>query len=283
MPSLLKSLRIVLAVIASLVLFSRAQAQSQSGNNDGDVINWWYSATFGTGVYTSGSRSVAVLQVPFAHALKNVDEDNYGLKFKVSTTLGFYDYSVGSAINGNIPDRISTFSVLPGFEWELPMSQRWVLRPFADAGFGQELTGHQSASIFDFGVKSRFLLAQNRGVEFVLVNALTSAGYRQSGESTNTFGYFATGLDITIPTDRSAFGRPLYFGFTPVYFYYFNKFSLAEFNDRQNRIREEFELAMSVVTRKPWSLSFFDFDRVGLAIRSSGDVVGVSLFTSLPF
>jgi hypothetical protein len=276
-------LRILLVVITSLVLVSPADAQIQSGNNNADVINWWYSATFGTGVYTSGSRSVAVLQLPFSHSLKSVDEDNYGLKFKVATTLGFYDYNVGSALNGNIPDRLSTFSVLPGFELELPMTQRWVLRPFADAGFGQELSGHESAWIFDFGVRSRFLLAQNRGVDFVLVNSLTSAGYRPRGESTNTFGYFATGVDITIPTERSAFGRQLYFGFTPVYFYYFNKFSLAEFNDRQNRIREEFELALSVVTRKPWSLSFLDFDRLGFAIRSSGDVIGVSVFTSLPF
>jgi hypothetical protein len=280
---LLKLLHILVAVIALCAYVSPAQAQSQSGNANPGVINWWHSATFGTGVYASGSRSVTVLQLPFSHSINSVDENGYGLKFKVATTFGFYDYNVGSAFNGNIPDRISTFSVLPGFEWELPMSKRWVLRPFADAGFGQELTGRQSAWIFDFGVKSRFLLANNNGVEFVLVNSLTSAGYRQRSEPTNTFGYFATGVDITIPTERSAFGRPLYFGFTPVYFYYFNKFSLAEFNDRQNRIGEEFELALSVVTRKPWSLSFLDFDRIGLAIRSSGDVIGVSLFTSLPF
>lgn len=280
---MLMLVRILLAMSVSVLLGSPAQAQSQSANSNASVINWWYSATFGTGVYTSGSRSVAVLQVPFSHSLNTVDEYGYGLKFKVATTAGFYDYSVGSALNGNIPDRISTFSVLPGFEWELPITQRWVLRPFADAGYGQELTGHQSASIWDFGVKSRFLLAQNGGVDFVLINSLTSAGYRQSGQSTNTFGYFATGVDMTIPTERNAFGRPLYFGFTPVYFYYFNKFSLAEFNDRQNRIREEFELALSVVPRKPWSLTLFDIERVGLAIRSSGDVVGVSLFTSLPF
>jgi len=280
---LLTLLRILLGLMTSLVVVSPADAQIQPGNNNGDVINWWYSATFGTGVYASGSRSVAVLQLPLSHSLKILDEDGYGFKFKVATSFGFYDYNVGSALNGNIPDRLSTFSVLPGLEWELPITQRWALRPFADAGFGQELSGHESAWIFDFGVKSRFLLAQNRGVDFVLVNSLTSAGYRPGGESTNTFGYFATGVDITIPTKRSAFGRLLYFGFTPVYFYYFNKFSLAEFNDRQNRIREEFELALSVVTRKPWSLSFLDFDRVGLAIRSSGDVIGVSLFTSLPF
>ena len=42
-------------------------------------------------------------------------------------------------------------------------------------------------------------------------------------------------------------------------------------------------MAVSLVARKPWSLKYFDVDRVGIAIRSSGDVTGVTLFTSLPF
>jgi hypothetical protein len=278
-------LRIGVALVAPLVLSSIALAQTPTPSavrDPGDLINWYYAATFGTGVYTAGDRSVSVLQVPFSRSLYEA-EDGSRLSFKVSTTLGFYDYNVDSVFSGNIPDRISTFSVLPGLEWQVPLSPIWTVRPFVDGGFGQELTGHESAWIFDFGVKSRFLIAQDRGVEFAVVNSLTSAGYRQRGGKTNTFGYLATGLDITIPTERSAFGREVFIGFTPIYFYYFNRFNFSEFNDPQNRIREEFELAVSVVTRKPWSLKFFNVERVGLAIRSSGDVTGISLFTSLPF
>ena len=278
-------LRHVVIAVASLVLGSVAQAQSQRAtvSDRGDLINWYYAATFGTGIYTAGDRSVSVLQLPFSRALLSVDDDGFGLKFKVSTTLGFYGYNVDTVVNGNVPSRISTFSVLPGVEWEFPLSQRWTLRPFADAGYGQELTGGESAWIYDFGVKSRYALGEDHGVEFALVNSLTSAAYRQRGGPTNTFGYLATGLDITIPTRASAFGRQLYLGFTPVYFYYFNRISFAEFNNPQNRIRDEFELAVSVVTHKPWKLKFLEVDRIGVAIRSSGDVTGVSLFTSLPF
>ncbi len=271
--------------VAFLIVFSStpAHAQSAAELDRGDLINWYYAATFGTGVYTAGDRSVSVLQLPYAVGLKNVDEHGFGLKFKVSTTLGFYDYNVDSVLGGDVPNRISTLSVLPGIEFEVPMSQRWTLRPYVDAGYGRELTGAEAAWIYDFGVKSRFLLAKNRGVEFALVNSLTTAGYRQRGAHTKPFGYLATGLDITIPTGRTLFGRPVDIGFTPIYFYYFNRFSLTQFDDSQNRIREEVELAVSLTSRKPWSLRFFEVDRVGLAIRSTGDVFGVSLFTSLPF
>ena len=278
-------LRCAVAAISSLILLSsaRAQLQPRTANDRQELINWYYGATFGTGIYTAGDRSVSVLQVPFSRALKTVADDGSGLSFKLSTTLGFYDYSVDTVFNGSIPHRISTLSVLPGLEWELPLNWRWTVRPYVDAGYGQELAGRESAWIYDFGVKSRILIAQDKGVEFALVNSLTSAGYRPRGGPTRPFGYLATGLDMTIPTERSLFGRTVYIGFTPIYFYYFSHLSFAEFNNRENLIREEFELAVSIVTRKPWSLKFFDFDRVGLAIRSSGDITGVSLFTSLPF
>jgi hypothetical protein len=274
-----------IVALASLLVLSPVLAQSQPAtvHDRQDLINWYYSATFGTGVYTAGDRSVSVLQLPYSRDLKTVADDGTGLRFKVSTTFGFYDYSISGSISNDIPHRISTLSVMPGLEWEVPLSARWTVRPYVDAGFGQELAGRESAWIYDFGVKSRIFIAQDKGVEFALINSLTSAGYRPRGGPTSPFGYVATGLDVTIPTNDSLFGRPVYIGVTPVYLYYFNHLSFAEFDNPRNRIREEVELAISIVTRKPWSLKFFDFDRVGLAIHSSGDVTGVSLFTSLPF
>lgn len=276
---------ITFSAIAGLLLAQAAYAQSQSVRtaDPQDFINWYYAATFGTGIYTAGDRTVSVLQLPFSRALKNVAEDGSGLKFKVSTTLGFYDYNVDSVVRGNVPDRISTLSVLPGLEWALPMNPRWTLRPYVDAGFGQEIAGRESAWIYDFGVKSRVLLARDQGVEFALVNSLTSAGYRPRGGPTHPFGYLATGLDITIPTERTLFGRTVYVGFTPIYYYYFSQINFAELGDPDSRIGEGVELAVSIVTRNPWSLKLFEVDRIGLAIRSTGDVTGVSLFTSLPF
>lgn len=86
-----------------------------------------------------------------------------------------------------------------------------------------------------------------------------------------------------IPTERTLFGQEVFIGFTPVYFFYFNRLRISEFTDRSNGIRDEFQLALSLVASKPWSLKFFHVDRIGLSLRSSGDVTGVSLFTSLPF
>jgi hypothetical protein len=273
------------AGIAWVLLSSAAQAQVQTATvrERQDLINWYYAATFGTGVYTAGDRSVSVFQLPFSHALQTIDEDGIGLRFKLATTFGFYDYDIDNVLSAQIPDRLSTFSILPGVEWEIPLNRRWTIRPYLDAGYGREIAGNQSALIYDFGVKSRVLIARDHGVEFALVNSLTSAGYRPSGGSNKPFGYLASGVDITIPTERTLFGQDVSIGFTPVYYYYFSRLRFSEFSDPNNSLREEFQLALSIVASKPWSLRLFEVDRIGLSLRSSGNVTGVSLFTSLPF
>jgi len=282
---LFKLLRCAVAGIAWVLLSSAAQAQVQPAavQDRQDLINWYYAATFGTGVYTSGDRSVSVIQLPISHALQTVEEDGIGLRFKLATTFGVYDYDFDSVLSGQLPDRLSTFSILPGLEWEVPINERWTIRPYFDVGYGRELSGSTSALIYDYGVKSRFRIARHHGVEFSLVNSLTAAGYQPSGEPNKPFGYFASGLDITIPTEQRLFGQEVSIGFTPVYYYYFHRLRFSEFNDPNNSIREEFQLALSIVATKPWSLKLFEVDRIGLSLRSSGNVTGVSLFTSLPF
>ena len=256
---------------------TRAQQDQQN------LINWYYSATFGTGVYTSGDRTVAVIQLPISRVLRPIGEDDYGLSLKIPVTFGFYDYSFDDAFTGDVPNRVSTVSVMPGLEWEIPYTRRWTLKPYFSAGFGRELDGKDSAFIYDFGVKSRFVLGEDEGVEFALVNSLTSAGYRPRSGPAQPFGVFVVGLDMVIPTNKVLFGRDAFIGFTPIYYYYFSEIKLVNFDNEDNRLREQFEIALSIMSRKPWTLKYFDIDRVGLAIRSSGNFTGVSLFTSLPF
>ena len=172
---------------------------------------------------------------------------------------------------------------MPGLEWEMPLTKRWTLKPYFSGGAGHELDGKESALIYDFGIKSRFLLGVDEGVEFALVNSLTAAGYKPRGGEAQPFGVFVVGFDLVIPTNKVLFDRDAFIGFTPIYYYYFKEIKLDQFDNDDNRLREQFEIAVSIMSRKPWTLKYFDVDRVGLALRSSSGVTGVSLFTSLPF
>ena len=133
------------------------------------------------------------------------------------------------------------------------------------------------------GLRSRFLIGEDKGVEFALVNRLAVAGYDAHDGSRQPLGYLAIGLDIVVPTQAEVLGRPVIFGITPAYYYYFRRIHYAELNDPDNSIGEEFELALSVLTRRPFSIAGIEVDRIGIAVSTGDGVTGYRLFTSLPF
>ncbi len=274
-----------LGLAAALALWPAAgQAQILGAQDPANVVDWYYAPIFGTGIYASGSRSVAVLQLQFPHVIREPSDEQWGLKFTLPVSIGFYDYDLGKALAQGLPSGVSTLSIVPQLEWEWPASERWTLKPYVAVGAGFELSGDEKATIYDFGIRSRFLLSRNaRGREVALLNRLTSAGYRVSGASTNTLGFLATALDIQFPTGWTLAGRSLRFSFTPTHWYYFGKLDFPQFNNRDNRLREEFELAFSFSSDKPLPIRWLPIDRVGIALRKGGGVTGLRIFTSLPF
>lgn len=248
-----------------------------------NVVDWYYAPIFGTGIYASGSRSVAVIQLQFPHVLRETTDEQWGIKFTLPVSVGFYDYDLSKAVDQGLPSGVSTLSVVPQIEWEIPATRRWTLKPYVAAGIGTELSGDEKATIYDLGVRSRFLLAAERGTEVALLNRLTTAGYRVSGGSTNTLGFLATALDFQFETGLRLEGEALRFSFTPTHYYYFGRLDFPQFNNRENRLREEFELAFSLSTREPLPIPYLSIDRLGVALRQGGGVTGVRIFTSLPF
>lgn len=279
------SVRIFLFCLLIVVLgVPAARAQTPRFVQDrGELINWYYAATFGTGVYTSGDRTVAVLQLPLSHTLREPEEDRWGLRITLPVSVGFYDYHFDDFFDQGFPETLNTMSFVPGIELEKQLTRRWRLRPYASAGAGWALDGAEHAWIYDVGLRSRFLLGEDKGVEFTLVNRLSLAGYDADEGARQPLSYFAIGLDITVPTEIEFRGRNLVFGMTPAYYHYFRRLRYSEFDSPDNSIAEEFELALSVLTRRPFSILGIDVDRVGIAVRGGDEVTGVRLFTSLPF
>ncbi|HKQ24837.1 MAG TPA: hypothetical protein VJT81_10390 [Burkholderiales bacterium] len=259
------------------------QAQPRFVQDRGELVNWYYAATFGTGVYTSGDRTVAVVQLPLSYTLRVPEEDRWGLRVTLPVSVGFYDYHFDDIFNQGLPDGLSTMSFMPGLELEKQITSRWRLKPYVSAGAGWELDGAEHAWIYDAGLRSRFVLGEDKGVEFALVNRLSLAGYSVHNESSHPLSYLAIGMDIVVPTGAELFERNIIISLTPAYYHYFRHLRFAEFSDADNSIGEEFEFAISVLTRRPFSIFGIEVDRIGLAVRNGEGVTGYRLFTSLPF
>jgi hypothetical protein len=273
-------------MLAGLLVAASAlaqQVQPRYVQEREELANWYYAATFGTGVYTTGDRTVAVLQLPLSYTLREPEEDRWGLRITLPVSVGFYDYYFDDILDEGLPNGFSTLSFVPGLELEKQVTSRWRLKPYFSAGAGWELDGAGYAWIYDVGLRSRFLIGEDKGVEFALVNRLAVAGYDAHDGSRQPLGYLAIGLDIVVPTQAEVLGRPVIFGITPAYYYYFRRIHYAELNDPDNSIGEEFELALSVLTRRPFSIAGIEVDRIGIAVSTGEGITGYRLFTSLPF
>lgn len=275
--------RAILLAVLAVTGSTAAWAQTGTVQNQSELINWYYAATFGTGFYTAGDRTVAVLQAPISYGLKPPSEGEWGVKLLLPISFGFYNYSLNSVVDHGLPSRLNTVSAVPGIEFERIVSPRLDIRPYVSAGWGKDLSGSDSAFIYDVGIRGRYLLAEKGGVAFSLLGRVSEAGYRPQGGSTQPLGFVAAGIDITVPTGHELADHPVSIGFTPSYWYYYRRLKFAQFSAPENRITEQTEFALSLVTSKPWNVLGFDLDRIGIAVQSGGGVTGVHLFTTQMF
>ncbi len=275
--------RLPVAVLIWLAILPAASAQTRAVQDDQDLINWYYAATYGTGIYSAGDRTVGVLQAPLSFHLRESNEEQWGLRITLPVSFGFYDFDLEEVVDNGLPRRLNTLSIVPGVEFDKHVSPRWLLKPYVSAGAGWELGGEESAWIYDVGLRSRYLIGERKRSVLSMVNRLSLAGYYPSGGAYEPFSLFAIGFDIEIPTGRTLFDRPITVSVLPAYYYYFKKLGFSEVNDKDNTIREQTELMLSLLAKEPFNVFGIDVDRIGIAFRTNEDVTGFSIFTTLPF
>lgn len=279
-----------LLLLAAIVLPGSAPAATpttRQAQSPEQLINWYYAAVFGTGIYSAGDRTVGVVQLPFAYTWRPPSAERWGIKLTLPVTLGFYDFDLEDIADGDLPESVSTISVLPGVELEMQVLDNWRLRPFAAVGKGWELDGATTALISHVGVKSQLTFPMGRGY-FVLGNTLSHAAYDADDQPRQPLIRFITGLNFAFPSNGEIAGRPADFGIHLIHYYYATKLNFPLAEDIDNTSRNEYELAFSVSTRRALSYSafgqsLFQVDRVGLAFRLGEEVTGIRLFFSLPY
>ncbi len=275
--------RFLVVLIVQCAAQTAAIGQARTVEDDQQLINWYYAATFGTGIYSAGDRTVGVLQAPISYTMREASEDQWGLRLTLPVSVGFYDFDFDDLIGEGIPGRINTFSIMPGIEFRREVLPGWDLRPYVSAGGGWELGGDESALIYDTGIRSRYRFREGERTSMSLLNRLSMAGFYPSGGSHEPLGLFAIGIDFEISTGGRIFDRAIGVSIIPAYYYYFSRLDFAEITDPDNKVREEVELLVSLIAKDPFNILGIDVDRLGIAVRGNKDVSGFRIFTSLPF
>lgn len=78
-----------------------------------------------------------------------------GFRFQLPMTLGLHTFDFGSIGEALCIDQASSISLVPGVEIEIPITQRWTLKPAAYLGWGKDFRHSNYAWIYWAGLKNR--------------------------------------------------------------------------------------------------------------------------------
>jgi hypothetical protein len=263
---------------------SLAQQTQPPVDEEATLINWWYSATFGTGFYKIGPAVATVVRFPISYRLRSMEGDTWGVNLLLPVTVAAYHLNLRELNELNLHQDVAAASVLPGAEVEIPMTQRWRLKPFAQAGMGTEFTDPPLyATMYTGGVKSLYRFPGN-GYKLSLGNALFVAGYRiRDGSERQGIGVFQIGLNAETPWSMVLWNGPAYFNTHLIATSYRSKLAFANPEPGKLAVYREYQLGFSFRTARPVSFLGFGADTLGLGFRFADKVRGLSLYTEFPF
>ena len=275
-----QKLRFCLLGAIIFLLVSAGLPESAAGQSfgTGNLYHWAYSPAFGTGAYQVGDEETFVITVKPRFRIRNIEKHGFAFNVRVPISVGLQTINPEEFNFQDLPENFTTISAVPGVEFFIPLKERWMLRPFANAGWGTEFSGDQSAWIYFGGVDSRYSFDWGK-VDMNLLNGLQWYGYTPNPGDSNAFGRFLAGLEADVPLGKATFrGQQLLIRPHLLYYWYFNDLDFTVFLDQPVSINQEVEIALAVGTKDLNKFWLLWLDRIGIGYRFSEDSQGIRLF-----
>jgi len=273
-----------IAGLLLFLLFSTCPAVLFAEEAEVEPVNWAYSSVFGTGWYTvDDNQSLFALSLPVRQTLRKTSitetgERSIGLEIDWAVSVGFYQID---DLPGLIdPDNFGSAVFTPGIILEIPITQRWYLRPYANLGWGSKLGSSDSAWIYYTGIKSRYTLPTTSN-NWALISSIDYAGYTPSVGPSNDLAVLQAGIEYRQQLKKiSNKGEAIDLHWTLAYSYLGDELTFGLPDGSIDAVDDQIEVAVAYGYRKrPIKIWFMEFDSIGLGYRfsSNGTFKGISL------
>ena len=272
-------------VAAAAIISTLVPSVAFSQDSELHSVHWAYSSYFGTGWYNiDGQRNSYVLRMTprWNYRESSIDDDGsrtLGIYFKFPVTAGLNTFILDNPSDTLHPDNLASLSVTPGVDIEIPINQRWMLRPYASIGWGTIVDGSDSAWTYWTGIKSRFAF-QSGKLNWALLNGIGYVGFTPDIGNSEDFWPLMIGLEFDYPLGKkNADGDQYLWYWHASYTTFENDLELILDDPATKPITDQWELAIALGKKderiKIW---FMNFDRLGLGFRTSsnGDLQGIT-------
>lgn len=279
-----------LSLVACLLLLSycpNALAQNAIQYTDEDLeVSYIYAAILGTGTYQIKGRRLTMLRLPFRWSKKDAENTPSRLRWLLPVVLGYDDLdSVDSdIIDALLPNKLVTLTFLPGVEYRYPVSPKWEVKPFIQAGVGRDFSIDEAIFMTQLGVRSLNLYEPANKWEIRWGNTLRwAAEYQVDSEDQLRLSIFETGLDVRYDLPIKILKRRTNTGIYYIYQRLIPKWTSSRTTDYRADARSLNEIGISVGLKTPHTMLGIDVQRLRAGYKTGGSFEGWTLGTSFPF
>ena len=272
-----------LLMISACFLFSVTESRAQ--DSTASSVPWAYGAYFGTGWYQiEGDRDIYVIRYTPRWEFREAEiaEDGtrtIGIEFRLPITFGLDHFSYDDLIGSADLDNLTSLSVTPGIDVTIPITERWLLRPYGAVGWGGSFNGSESVLTYWAGIKSRYSF-QHGKLSWALLNSVTYVGHTPSVGPSDDFWPLMVGLEFDYPLGkRKIDGEQVFLSWHGTYTTFEDNLTSVIDDGLSTPISDQWEFGMSFRKEEGRiKILFLKFDRLGLAYRfsTSGDFKGIS-------
>jgi hypothetical protein len=281
---------ILLAALSVQTSIGQAQEQSTTIHPE-KQINWALASFFGTGWYrVDDNRSTFILHLPFTHQISTPDwlgpgSRNVKMNLRLPVSLGFHRLD-------DIPDLLefdnyASLTFVPGIEFEIPVTQRWTLKPLAHFGVGYEQQSDEAVIVWYGGIRNRFYLQKSATTSIALLGAIAFAGSNPEYEARSRYASLMGGVEGENPLPQmGSMSKPFNLYWHATYSSLFDEIDFHISPNQFNSIDDQWEFGVGLgKVGKPISLWMFTFDRLGVAYQRStdGQFEAIKISVTSPF
>jgi hypothetical protein len=270
----------ILLLGCPIVLLLAATGGPRAEETEFDPLNFAFAAYMGSGIYSTGAGEVYLFRIPVGFTILSPEGRPVGLRLRLRTTLGFYNFDLDDLINLGIPDKVGTVSVLGGVELPIPIRENWVLGPFVDFGPAWDSESETWSWVVGAGARSRATFPW-KGSRFVLWNELVAAANFGAEEvERDDFGKFMADLEYPQPLRWTIGGRPTAISPFIKAELFFNELIIKPVEGEPLEVRDRYEVGVKFGWAERGRVWRIPVPRVGLGYRFGSGVTSIRIIIS---
>jgi hypothetical protein len=264
------------------LLASTTAARAEGVGDQENYINFAFATWIGSGVYRMRDRNLAVLRLPMSWEFREAEKGRPGYKVLFPVILG-------SDKSDDFDDRVTTLSFVPGLEVSFMMRPRWLIKPYAQAGIGNDfangsLPHGNFAHIYGAGIKNlNWIDVNDYRVSFGLGGLLAGSRVRDGGNR-EKFSKIDLGIDVGRETGIRMFDRNLRVNTFYTLSYFANDVEFPQADEEPGRIEVLHEIGLTFSGNPEVEIAGISGLRGGFGYSfGSNNFRGLSLNAGFPF